>query len=73
MPIANMDMEGKYIRALLVFEEIQKAAVDEELGMRERLSALEEKMEAVCIDKIKYLQIFIGFFFLNHWSSYRLR
>lgn len=54
MPVANMDMEGKYIKALLAFEEVQKTVVDEELGMRERLSTLEEKMEAVCINKIKY-------------------
>lgn len=47
MPIANVDMEGKYVKALLAYEEAQKYASDEESKMHKLVSTLEEKKNAV--------------------------
>lgn len=47
MPVAHLDMEGKYVRALLAYEEAHKLAMEEEIKVAKIVSAIEEKQQAV--------------------------
>lgn len=50
MPVAHLDMEGKYVRALLAYEEVHKQAMEEEIKVANIISAIEEKQQAVQSD-----------------------
>ncbi|KAK3909365.1 Coiled-coil domain-containing protein 96 [Frankliniella fusca] len=47
MPVANVDMEGKYVKALLAYEETQKGAMEEEIKLLKHVAGLEEKNNTI--------------------------
>lgn len=54
MPVAHLDMEGKYVRALLAYEEVHKQAMEEEIKVANIISAIEEKQQAVRKSRVNY-------------------
>ena len=65
MPLANIDMEGKYVKMLFNYEEAQKAAQEEELKTSRLINTLDEKRKLVSVISFLNNTVFIPASFKN--------
>lgn len=54
VPLANIDIEEKYVKVLVAYDDAQKVAQEEEIKTFKLVSTLEEKKESVSIHSLMH-------------------